>query len=71
MPQSVGIHSQLVKIVNNKNSYIQFESFLATKYCVENLFCWKAIEDLRSESYESKRREKGFLPFFFLSIPFY
>eukprot|EP01091_Cochliopodium_minus_P013427 TRINITY_DN4323_c0_g1_i1.p1 TRINITY_DN4323_c0_g1~~TRINITY_DN4323_c0_g1_i1.p1 ORF type:complete len:733 (-),score=213.87 TRINITY_DN4323_c0_g1_i1:115-2313(-) len=54
-----GVHAQLVRIVNNKNTYNQFESFLATKYCVENLLCWKAIEDLRAESYESKRREKA------------
>ena len=53
------VHMQLIKVVQNEELYKQFDAFLASKYCTENLLFWQAIEDLRAESRESKRREKA------------
>ena len=61
MPE--GVHKQIFKIASDSNLLKEFECYLESKFCSENLFFWLAVEDLRAESKEAKRREKGF--FFF------
>eukprot|EP01091_Cochliopodium_minus_P015816 TRINITY_DN5721_c0_g3_i2.p1 TRINITY_DN5721_c0_g3~~TRINITY_DN5721_c0_g3_i2.p1 ORF type:complete len:546 (-),score=128.11 TRINITY_DN5721_c0_g3_i2:73-1710(-) len=54
-----GVHKQIFKAIGTNESLKEFICFLESKFCSENLLFWLAIEDLRNESYESKRREKA------------
>eukprot|EP01091_Cochliopodium_minus_P008957 TRINITY_DN2113_c0_g3_i1.p1 TRINITY_DN2113_c0_g3~~TRINITY_DN2113_c0_g3_i1.p1 ORF type:complete len:847 (+),score=244.81 TRINITY_DN2113_c0_g3_i1:165-2705(+) len=53
------VHDQLIKICINESLNKQFEAFLLSKNLTSGIFFWQAVEDLRSEAKEAKRREKA------------